>query len=182
MEHPSHVARVIKATPGLRRLAATLLTATALSIGLVAASAQAATSHHVASHHAASPLGAFPVVSSHHGAILDIPSCNPDPHFFCVWQNTGCTANPWEVPTADHSNWFRFSQTGVPYNPECVSDLPNASTSTVWVEDEQLEDGSNQCAVPGSWVTISGGQWGWFFVKFNIQSCGSEPGNETDGG
>jgi hypothetical protein len=166
-------------TSRIVRLAVVLLTALALPAVTAAASAQAAPSHPAASH-------AHLVVSRQAAADITEP-CNPFPAgTFCVgsdyYLSNGyihCSGTINYITTADfHSKWLRFEQdAGVPDHPECVE---NPTNSSVWVEDEQIE--SSLCAQPGTAIATSGhDQFGWFFVRYNISTCGSEPSPEPDG-
>jgi hypothetical protein len=100
-------------------------------------------------------------------------TCSAPAHYFCVFEDAGCTINPYDVPTADHSAWFNFNNIGVPYHPQCIL---NPTNSSVWGEDEATEFAA--CAPPGTGISFSNEQFGWFFVKYNIGTCGSDPSGE----
>jgi len=128
------------------------------------------TLHPGAWHLTATHAAQSPVVAVHNVV------CNAPAHEFCVFQNSGCTENVQYVSAAlHHSAWDNFNTIGVPYHPQCIA---NTTNSSVWVEDEAVEDVSNACAAPGIAIFSSTYQAGWFFVKYNIGTCGSEPSGE----
>jgi hypothetical protein len=160
----------------------------ALPAATASASAQAAPAHPAASHAhlAVSP----PAAADNTDPCAPIPAGT-----FCVGSSHNsagnCSGTINYITTADfHSRWLRFGQAGVPDHPACIE---NPTNSTVWLEDEALE-----ATDPGQATDCSDsdfrhfynvfGQYGWFFVEYNIsQGCptfggGSEPGGEPDGG
>jgi hypothetical protein len=152
---------------GILRLAAAFLTAVVLSVAITSGSTQAATSPPKAS-----PLKVFSLVGSRQ-AVADIAN-GP---YFAVYKDTNCTVDGYLVyTTSNHSAWENFNVIGLPYHPMCVIDY---SGSSVWLEDEAVEDSSNICLFTDQGVQSPVDQYGWFFVTYGVDTCGSsEPGGE----
>ena len=147
-----------------------LVAAALLPLGITAASAQAATSHPEITHIVGSPTAA-----SHFGEFRLAPrtSCPTSAPDFCTFTDVACTANIQHVSTQlHHSAWFRFNPI-IGYNPQCVL---NPTNSSIWIEDEATE--FPQCLPPGHGFSASNEQFGYFYVKYNVGTCGSEPSGE----
>jgi hypothetical protein len=147
-------------------MAAALIGTAGITADAQAATTSTATAHATVSHATATHLFAFPVRSSRGPAV----TCPYPSHDFCVFSNVGCTTREYLVPTSFHSKWYSFSAADVPYHPQCVL---NGSNSSVWVKDKAT--GFAGCAPPAEGLSSSNEQFGYFYVKYNVHSCGREP-------
>ncbi len=169
MELIRNICRFLHAST-IWRIATILLMAVALST-TAAASAQAAISHPGATHPAALHLSRSHLILRQANPCGSIPA-----HNFCAVQfydsaTDTCFGSFQYVSAATyHSAWYNFNNINVPFHPECII---NPTNSSVWIEDEAIEFAS--CAPANGTVVLINAQAGWFFVKYNITTCGSDP-------